>query len=117
MSRWFARVLPIVVISLIAACASPTATVSPSASASAGASEPVTPGLVGARSDCVPTDLQNPDGERIDLTGTWREPAGGPVYYLYQDGDCVWYVGGFTPSDGEQVGGRSASSRPCSKDG
>ena len=38
------------------------------------------------------------------------------MYYLYQDGDCVWYVGGFTPSDGEQVWGRSASSRSCSKD-
>ena len=24
---------------------------------------------------------------------------------LRQDGDCVWYVGGFTPTDGEQIWG------------
>jgi hypothetical protein len=48
----------------------------------------------------------DPSGERLVLTGTWREPSGGPVYYLYQDGNCLWYAGGFAPSDGEQDWGR-----------
>jgi hypothetical protein len=105
LSRRLARVLPLLAVGMITACGSPSASVSPDASVSPGASEGATPGPVGARSDCVRTDLQDPDGDRIDLTGTWREPSGGPVYYLYQDGDCVWYVGGFAPSDGEQIWG------------
>ena len=51
---------------------------------------------------CDPIDLLDPSGARVDLTGTWRVPGGGPVYYLYQDGDCFWYAGGFAASDGTQ---------------
>ena len=93
------RVGSVLMLGVITACSSPSASVSPTAS------ERATPGPVEAQSDCVPIDLLDPDGNRIDLTGTWREPSGGPVYYLYQDGDCVWYVGGFTPTDGEQIWG------------
>lgn len=46
-------------------------------------------------------DLRGPDGDRVDLTGTWRVPNGGPFYYLYQAGDCLWYVGPFL-TDGEE---------------
>lgn len=100
MNRWPARLALVLLLGMIAACATPTASVFPTPSA------PSAPSPVEARSDCISsTGLLDPDGERVDLTGTWREPSGGPVYYLYQDGDCVWYVGGFTPSDGEQIWG------------
>lgn len=55
-----------------------------------------------AGTSCGPIDLRDPAGARVDLTGTWRVPGGGPVYYLYQDGDCFWYAGGFAASDGTQ---------------
>ena len=27
------------------------------------------------------------------------------MYYVFQDGECLWYVGGFAASDGEQAWG------------
>lgn len=58
------------------------------------------------QSDCPPLELRDPGGTRVVLTGTWRQPGGGPVYYLYQDGSCLWYAGGFAASDGEQDWGK-----------
>ena len=81
-------------------CSSPDTSVAPVASATESPSAAVGP------SDCVPINLLDPGGVRIDLTGTWREPGGGPVYYVYQDGSCVWYAGGFAASDGEQDWGK-----------
>ena len=95
------RLIPaigIIVAIGVAGCTSPAASVPPSPSAS-------TPPSLSSGAECVPIDLRDPSGTRIILTGTWREPGGGPVYYLYQDGDCLWYVGGFAASDGEQVWG------------
>lgn len=77
---------------------------SPGESVTPAASPSVAPSL-SANGACVPIDLRDPDGAHIDLTGTWREIGGGPVYYVFQDGECFWYVGGFTASDGEQVWG------------
>lgn len=81
-----------------AGCMSPAGSVTPSAS-------PSTVPAVSADVDCPTIDLRDPGGARIVLTGTWREPGGGPVYYVFQDGECLWYVGGFAASDGEQVWG------------
>jgi len=58
-----------------------------------------------AEAECGFIDLRDPDGAQIDLTGTWRHAQGGPVYYLYQDGTCVWYAGGFAASGGDQTWG------------
>jgi hypothetical protein len=38
-----------------------------------------------------PIDLRTPQGERIDLTGTWQ--GGGTFHEVRQAGDCVWWVG------------------------
>ena len=84
----------------VSACASPDASGTPVASPSP------TPGTPAAGSDCAPIELKDPGGTHIVLSGTWRETGGGPVYYLYQDGDCLWYAGGFAASDGEQDWGK-----------
>jgi hypothetical protein len=80
---------------LLAACANPASSAAPSASRLPTA----TPGGLAA---CGALDLRDPDAVRVDLTGTWRKPGGGPVYYIYQEGDCFWYAGGFAASDGTQ---------------
>lgn len=52
---------------------------------------------------CRTIDLQDPSGQRVDLTGTWRTPGGGGLtYYALQDGDCVWITGGFLPADDDR---------------
>lgn len=78
---------------------------SPAGSVTPSASPSVAPAVGAGAGDCPAIDLRDPGGARIELTGTWREPGGGPVYYMFQDGECLWYVGGFAASDGEQVWG------------
>jgi hypothetical protein len=40
---------------------------------------------------CVPVDLRDAAGQRLDLTGTWE---GGPfVHHVRQINDCVWWIG------------------------
>jgi hypothetical protein len=95
------RLIPAIGMALaigVAGCAGPAASVLPSPSAAV-------PPSLSSGAECDPIDLRDPSGTRIVLTGTWREPGGGPVYYVYQDRDCLWYVGGFAASDGEQVWG------------
>ena len=99
------RLIPVIGMAVtfgLSSCMTPAGSATPSASLSASPSAPT---VSSSESDCVPIDLRDPGGAKIDLTGTWREPGGGPVYYLYQDGTCVWYVGGFAASDGEQTWG------------
>jgi hypothetical protein len=63
-------------LALVGGCQPQTsAPASPTASKAAVASP-------AARAACAPLDLRAPDGTRLDLSGTWREPGGGPVYYL-----------------------------------
>lgn len=70
-------------ILLLAACSSGTpgrasATLSPDAS------------LSPAALDCRPLDLRMPNGDQIDLSGTWE--GGSTVHYVRQFGDCVWWI-------------------------
>ena len=39
---------------------------------------------------CASLDLRMPNGELIDLTGTWE--GGATVHYVRQIGDCVWWI-------------------------
>ena len=47
---------------------------------------------------CQPIDISAPSGERVDLTGTWE--SGGLLFYIYQDADYPWIVGGNSASCG-----------------
>lgn len=67
----------------------------PSTATSSG--DPTT--TVGATAtDCPNIDLRSPQGERVDLTGTWgteREGTRGGIYFIRQIGSCVWFAGAF----------------------
>ncbi|MGH2489733.1 MAG: hypothetical protein ACRDFR_08985 [Candidatus Limnocylindria bacterium] len=39
---------------------------------------------------CEPLTLLTPQGNRIDLTGTWS--GRGALHYLRQSGSCVWWI-------------------------
>jgi len=68
---------------LLAACSSGTPEdASPIASAEAS--------FGSAALDCTPLDLRMPNGELIDLTGTWE--GGATIHYVRQIGDCVWWI-------------------------
>ena len=40
---------------------------------------------------CAPIELISPQGERVDLTGTWD--GGIFTHHVRQVGDCVWWIG------------------------
>lgn len=40
---------------------------------------------------CTSIELFSPQGERVDLTGTWE--GGIFVHHVRQLGDCVWWIG------------------------
>jgi hypothetical protein len=88
----------------LAACTStPSAEPSASAASSAG-------GLSGQLpAGCDPIDLRGPDGERVDLTGTWAGTGANALAienetaYLNQIGDCVRGVVEGQDSDGNRA--------------
>jgi hypothetical protein len=96
------RLLLILATTLLVGSACTVSSPSPEPTQSHAAATPTASATTAA---CSPIDLRDPAGARVDLTGTWRVPGGGPVYYLYQDGDCFWYAGGFAASDGTQEWG------------
>lgn len=49
------------------------------------------PSPAAALLDCDALNLLSPQGNRVDLTGTWE---GGPfIHHVRQIGDCVWWIG------------------------
>ena len=80
------------ILSLVgAACGTPAQGSEPPPSAAA------TP-AADAFSECVTDELRAPNGDRLDLTGTWQASGGGDIYFLSQVGSCVSWAGGFPPS-------------------
>jgi hypothetical protein len=78
---------------LLSACTpstSPSPSILPSASPSDAAVSNLPPG-------CEPHEVRGPDGERIDLDGTWVEEVGvdeAPMtWWIRTQGDCVWGAG------------------------
>jgi hypothetical protein len=72
-----------VAIVLLAACSSSASgTTSPIASVDAASGSTAL--------DCRPLDLRKPNGELLDLTGTWEGAA--TVHYVRQIGECVWWI-------------------------
>jgi hypothetical protein len=72
-----------VAILLVAACTNGTSvTASPIASPEASFGP--------AALACGPMDLRKPNGELIDLTGTWQ--GGATIHYVRQIGSCVWWI-------------------------
>jgi hypothetical protein len=88
---------------LLAACtASPS--LEPSAPAASSSAGPVGQFPAG----CAPIDLRGPNGDRVDLTGTWTGPGTTSLAsetetaYLNQIGDCVRGVVVGEDSDGSR---------------
>lgn len=52
----------------------------------------------GAFTACVSQDLREPNGDRLDLSGTWQASGDGDIYFLSQVGSCVSWAGGFPSS-------------------
>lgn len=48
--------------------------------------------------ECFGARLVGPDGNNVDLTGTWQLSGNGPYYFISQTGVCVFMAGGF-PAD------------------
>jgi hypothetical protein len=71
------------VLIVATACASPAVSLAP------------TPSLAPASDACQPIDIRDQSDERVDLTGTWQQVGGGPLFYVSQEGDCVWIAGSF----------------------
>jgi hypothetical protein len=87
MGRW--GVTALALVALAACSAAPSLEPSPSgASSSAGPVGQLPAG-------CAPIDLRGPDGERVDLTGTWAGTGAAALVietetaHLTQIGDCV----------------------------
>lgn len=56
-----------------------------------GSSASPAPSEAALTESCHPLDLRSPDGEQVDLTGTWQ---GGVTFHeARQSDDCVWWVG------------------------
>ena len=82
--RW--RVAAVVAVALLglAACnlGSPAPSVpTPTPNASSAA----------ASLDCDEPNLLSPQGNRVDLTGTWSSAS--TLFYVRQSGECVWWIG------------------------
>jgi hypothetical protein len=72
------------VLVVLAAC-------QPSGAPTSSASVELSPqGSSSAVVDCEPIDLVTPNGDRVDLTGTWE--GGVMVHHLRQVNDCVWWI-------------------------
>ncbi|HJT63463.1 MAG TPA: hypothetical protein VJ839_01685 [Candidatus Limnocylindria bacterium] len=92
-------------LTLVSACSaatSPSVSLQPSASPSEAAVSGLPPG-------CEPHEVRGPDGERIDLDGTWVEEVGedeAPMtWWIRTQGDCVWGAGTVddVPADGASI--------------
>ena len=82
----FRRLAGLAVLGLaLAACSSGS-----SAPTESGSSAPPSSGDAPV-ADCAPIELMSPQGERVDLTGTWE--GGIFVHHVRQVGDCVWWIG------------------------
>ena len=82
--------LLLVSLLVVAGCASAspaTGSDSPSATLSPG----------GQQEECFRTSILGPDGNNVDLSGTWQMEGNGPIYYVSQEGVCVAMAGGFPP--------------------
>ena len=91
--RAASRLTPLLLLTLLWGCSpttSPLPSVQPSASPSEGAVSGLPPG-------CAPHEVRGPDGERIDLDGTWVEEVGedeAPMtWWIRTQGDCLWGAG------------------------
>ena len=51
---------------------------------------------------CPPVQRSGPDGQPVDISGTWSGNDGG-VYYIKQIGTCVWWSG-LSNFDGQYPG-------------
>jgi len=69
-------------------CGSPSVAPTPSAAPSGAMTTDV----------CRPIDLRTPSGERVDLTGSWSASVNSPIFYVFQDADCVWIIGPVGPA-------------------
>jgi hypothetical protein len=49
------------------------------------------PSPAAASLDCGEVTLLSPQGNRVDLTGTWT--GGSTLFYVRQIGECVWWIG------------------------
>jgi len=58
---------------------------------SVGPSQTPGPSLAAASLECDELNLLGPQGNRVDLTGTWE--GGSFVHHVRQIGDCVWWIG------------------------
>jgi len=59
--------------------------------ADAGQSPSPAPTPAAALLDCDELNLLSPQGNRVDLTGTWA--GGSTLFYVRQSGQCVWWLG------------------------
>ena len=76
----------IAVALLLVSCSPPAASPSPS---SAGTSAEPSAAVSGFPSTCHDLDLRSPNGDEVDLSGTWL--GNEDAYWLFtQVGDCVW---------------------------
>lgn len=67
----------------------------------AASSKAPSPGASAAASNlghCFTVRLVGPDGNTVNLTGTWQLSGTGPLYFISQTGSCVAMAGGF-PAD------------------
>ena len=100
-AKWSATWL--VLAALVACTASPSLEPSASAASSSGGPSGQFP------AGCGPIDLRGPDGERVDLTGTWAGTGATALAietetaYLNQLGDCVRGVVAGEESDGARA--------------
>jgi len=81
------RVTTVVAVALLglAACnlGSPASSVGPTLTPS--------PPPAAALLECGELNLLSPQGNRVDLTGTWT--GGSTLFYVRQVGQCVWWIG------------------------
>jgi hypothetical protein len=77
---------------MLAGCASSSPASSPEPSVEG--SIPSSPSAL-----CEPIQLVSPAGNRVNLTGTWYGEFPTTLYYVWQQGSCVWWAGGFATSE------------------
>ena len=49
------------------------------------------PSTAAASLTCEEPNLLSPQGNRVDLTGTWSSAS--TLFYVRQSGECVWWIG------------------------
>lgn len=80
---------------LVAACSQSPAASSPAPSASS-------PVAADDPGHCFTVQLVGPDGNDVNLTGTWQLSGTGPLYFISQTGTCIAMAGGF-PADADMA--------------